>query len=251
MTATYLCPARVACFERDRRHVLLQPTTTVPVRAPVFSQDGDSTSTPEQLSQLPQLPPPPPSRPPATVTTAGSGAGNNAWREYLNHVVSLCNNAVDPPTTDQLRPTPDLVGGMRQRWGEEEEGLVGPRRESDGGACGDVGGGNTAAVAPLNGRPVVPGTPSHYAPVLVLVDMNGTLLYRAKKPLNLTVDGEPAAAAFVHGDPVPLEYYIRPGATEFVAAMARHPRVRLAFYTSMRGVNALPAARFLMPGDDR
>jgi len=30
--------------------------------------------------------------------------------------------------------------------------------------------------------------------------------------------------------------------------MDRHPRVRLAFYTSMRGANALPAARFLMGG---
>ncbi|CAM9832519.1 unnamed protein product, partial [Laminaria digitata] len=52
---------------------------------------------------------------------------------------------------------------------------------------------------------------------------------------------------FVHGNPVPLQYYMRPGARELVAEMVRHPRVRLAFYTSMRGVNALPAANFLMP----
>ena len=89
--------------------------------------------------------------------------------------------------------------------------------------------------------------------MLVLLDMNGTLLYRAKKPLPVPEGGGGGGAAgtvsFVHGNPVPLQYYMRPGAAELVAAMARHPRVRLAFYTSMRGVNALPAANFLMPED--
>ena len=96
--------------------------------------------------------------------------------------------------------------------------------------------------------------------MLVLLDMNGTLLYRAKKPLRTPksggIDGRgggggAGTVAFVHGDPVPLEYYMRPGAAELVAAMVRHPRVRLAFYTSMRAVNALPAASFLMPKDSK
>lgn len=105
--------------------------------------------------------------------------------------------------------------------------------------------------------------------VLVLLDMNGTLLFRAKKTLRVSKNGgaggeggarggegseqeeegqEVITPAFVHGEPVPLQYYMRPGAAELVAAMDRHPRVQLAFYTSMRGANALPAARFLMHG---
>lgn len=89
--------------------------------------------------------------------------------------------------------------------------------------------------------------------------MNGTLLFRAKEALRFSTEGggggskqeeEVVKPAFVHGEPEPLQYYMRPGAAELVAAMDRHPRVQLAFYTSMRGVNALPAARFLMYGDD-
>lgn len=110
---------------------------------------------------------------------------------------------------------------------------------------------SSAVSGATTGRPVAPPSSSE-DPVLVLVDMNGTLLYRAKKPLMLPSvgNGQAGSVAFVHGDPVPLQYYMRPGAADFVAAMVQHPRARLAFYTSMRGVNAIPAARFLLPGDD-
>lgn len=84
-------------------------------------------------------------------------------------------------------------------------------------------------------------------PILVLLDMNGTLLYRAKTPLPLPVGAE----TFLAGDPQPLQYWIRPGASDLVGLLSRHPRARLAFYTSMRMVNALPAARFLLSPDDR
>lgn len=124
--------------------------------------------------------------------------------------------------------------------------------ETHGGALGS--GDDSHAIGDCSGDSKELG-PSAKHPVLVLVDMNGTLLYRAKRPLQVeATDGEKSggvyAPAFVHGDPLPLQYYMRPGARDFVAAMATHPRVRLAFYTSMRGSNALPAARFLMPDTD-
>lgn len=88
--------------------------------------------------------------------------------------------------------------------------------------------------------------------VLILFDMNGTLLYRAKRPLQLPAgQNNPPEPAFTHGDPDPFQYFMRPGARELIKSIARHPRTRMAFYTSMRGVNALPAALFLMPGDCR
>lgn len=88
--------------------------------------------------------------------------------------------------------------------------------------------------------------------VLILFDMNGTLLYRAKRPLQLPAgQNESPEPAFVHGDPDPFQYFMRPGARELVGSIARHPRACVAFYTSMRGVNALPAALFLMPEDCR
>lgn len=88
--------------------------------------------------------------------------------------------------------------------------------------------------------------------VLVLFDMNGTLLYRAKRPLSVPEGWkDPPKPAFVHGDPDPFQYFFRPGARELVGAVSHHPRACVAFYTSMRGVNALPAALFLMPEDCR
>ncbi|CAM9279330.1 unnamed protein product [Choristocarpus tenellus] len=71
--------------------------------------------------------------------------------------------------------------------------------------------------------------------------MNGTLLYRAKG----TLEGPSAPPhSFQHAD---LFYYFRPGAKDLVQAILAHPRARLAFYTSMRGSNALPAAQYLLP----
>lgn len=94
--------------------------------------------------------------------------------------------------------------------------------------------------------------PASGSRVLILLDMNGTLLYRHKRPqpilLGKNTHAEPA---FVHGHPDPFHYFMRPGSREFVEAIARHPRARVAFYTSMRLENALPAARSLMSEDCR
>lgn len=160
----------------------------------------------------------------------------------MDGLVSLCNDSSDRCPAGSLLdlPPPDLI--------------------SRGSPCPNEPG------APTNGHRVA-GAGTSNGPVLVLLDMNGTLLYRAKKPLRIPEGGDggggggggrggdggggggggAGTVAFVHGNPVPLQYYMRPGAGELVAEMVRHPRVRLAFYTSMRGVNALPAASFLMP----
>lgn len=166
----------------------------------------------------------------------------------MDGLVSLCNDAehrcpagslVDPPSPGLLARGPACPS----------KGNGGPSAEARQG--GFERGTASDAGAQTNGHRVAGGGGSN-DPVLVLLDMNGTLLYRAKKPLPVPEGGGGGAAgtaSFVHGDPVPLQYYMRPGAAELVAAMARHPRARLAFYTSMRGVNALPAANFLMPED--
>lgn len=79
--------------------------------------------------------------------------------------------------------------------------------------------------------------------LLVLLDLNGTLLYRATKLL-------PAAApAF---DQLVGErrmfYYMRPHARELVAYLVTHPLAVPAFYTSMRAENALNAVNWLLDG---
>lgn len=195
-------------------------------------------------------------------------------------MAGLCGaEAAGPPTADLLRPPTDLLAHPQQQQRRPGSATDGDGSGSSNGIGSSNGGSNGGSNGTSNSTsgPDVPANgggppaglnlpspagidlPSKGNQVLVLLDMNGTLLYRAKKPLRAAAsgDGSEAAAAvataaavsFVHGDPVPLQYYMRPGAAQLVAAMHRHSRVRLAFYTSMRGVNALPAARFLMPGD--
>lgn len=170
-------------------------------------------------------------------------AASQPWRDYLDQILGLCRNAAETPEPKVFQPPPKLLATTPTISDKEAGGI--------GGECVDLGIGNPDD----NGGDVL-RVPAHHPPdahpVLVLLDMNGTLLYRAKKPLPIIVpddDGRDTAPAFIHGDPLPLHYYMRPGAKEFVAAMVRHPRVCLAFYTSMRGVNAIPAAQFLMPDD--
>eukprot|EP00752_Nemacystus_decipiens_P005334 g4838.t1 len=192
---------------------------------------------------------------------------NTPWRRYLDRLAGLCGAEADsPPTADLLRPPTDLLAHPQQH-PQKQEGE--PGSTTTDGVSADVGSGSGSGPSkPADGGSAAAGAgaaagvdaPSNTNLVLVLLDMNGTLLYRAKKPLRAASGGGPEAAAaaaatveagvaFVHGHPDPFQYYMRPGAAELVAAMHRHPRVRLAFYTSMRGVNALPAARFLMPDD--
>ena len=68
--------------------------------------------------------------------------------------------------------------------------------------------------------------------LLVLIDMNGTLLLREKK----LVPGK--VPDFVHAK---KNYYIRNGAKDFVKNIMSIPQIRFAFYTSMLGTNAKPA----------
>ncbi|CAM9392793.1 unnamed protein product [Discosporangium mesarthrocarpum] len=78
-------------------------------------------------------------------------------------------------------------------------------------------------------------------PILLLLDMNGTLLYRSK---SLIEGPSVPPPSLLHGD---LFYYFRPWASELVRFALGHPRVRVAFYTSMRGSNAMPAVQYLTP----
>ena len=85
-------------------------------------------------------------------------------------------------------------------------------------------------------------------PVLVLADMNGTLVHRSKTRLNCRT--EPACEANK------TFYYARPGAKDliqFLLHAARtteegRRRVVFAFYTSMREANARPIADYLTGG---
>lgn len=166
----------------------------------------------------------------------------------MKRVVSLCNSADEPPTAHLLRPPSELLAHADHSASERGADRTGNPVETNGG-----GGGTTSRVGgdgPSAGSsPVVPGAIASSAPVLVLLDMNGTLLYRAKRPLLVAAGDGAGTPAFVVGEPHPMHYYMRPGAKELISAMVRHPRVRLAFYTSMRLANALPAARFLVCGD--
>ena len=68
--------------------------------------------------------------------------------------------------------------------------------------------------------------------LLVLIDMNGTLLLREKKCL------PGRAPDFIHAKKY---YYMRPGAKDFVKEIIAMPGIRFAFYTSMLETNAKPA----------
>ena len=73
--------------------------------------------------------------------------------------------------------------------------------------------------------------------LLVLLDMNGTLLLRSKKGVGGLVPDFSYAKN---------KYYIRSGAVAFVKWLAAVPEVRLAFYTSMLTRNAVPAVERLL-----
>eukprot|EP00729_Bicosta_minor_P018779 gene18779-11104_t len=88
------------------------------------------------------------------------------------------------------------------------------------------GGGSGGDDPVMQQPPKKPSQPGQRAPpprLLILLDMNGTVLLRNK-----------------------TRYYIRSGAVEFVTWLAAVPEVRLAFYTSMRYTNAIPAIERLL-----
>jgi hypothetical protein len=76
--------------------------------------------------------------------------------------------------------------------------------------------------------------------LLVLLDMNGTLLFRARREL------ECRRADIKHDV---FHYFFRPYAQELVLWLLQHPRARVAFYTSMRMSNALPAVAHLLKAE--
>ena len=80
--------------------------------------------------------------------------------------------------------------------------------------------------------------------LLVLLDMNGTLLHRTKsRPQHIRL--APDLALPRTADSPARCYYMRPQAQWFVQALMAMPRVRLAFCTSMFGRNAHPAVEYL------
>ena len=92
-----------------------------------------------------------------------------------------------------------------------------------------------------------PPPPSEGNPLLVLVDMNGTLVHRAKDAI--------AGAGKAHVVANGTHYYAREHARDLVdflldarTATPERRRAVLAFYTSMREVNAQPIAKYLCGG---
>jgi hypothetical protein len=69
-------------------------------------------------------------------------------------------------------------------------------------------------------------------PLLVLVDLGGTLFYRTtQKEISLPCSFRVKT----------YSYYLRPGHQDFLLRLYRHPRVRLVFYSSIMLKNITPA----------
>lgn len=82
--------------------------------------------------------------------------------------------------------------------------------------------------------------------ILVLLDMNGTCLFRSR---TLLASRQPPA--FKHNvgrdsTTYLLHYYMRPNAGDLLTFLLTHPKVVFAFYTSMKYESALPAVNFLL-----
>jgi hypothetical protein len=71
--------------------------------------------------------------------------------------------------------------------------------------------------------------------ILVLLDIGGSILYRHKETKKVSgIEREPDFMVRKH------YHYFRPHFQEFIGTLLEHPRVRLAFYTSITKKNALP-----------
>jgi hypothetical protein len=80
---------------------------------------------------------------------------------------------------------------------------------------------------------------------LVLLDMNGTLLYREKHQLRPNSGRRPDIAPTECNPGVKHYYYIRPGAQDLVKMLIGCPNATVGFYTSMQGTNASPGVEFI------
>ena len=68
-------------------------------------------------------------------------------------------------------------------------------------------------------------------PLLVLVDLNGTLLHRVEKR------GAGLNFSFKEGKHA---YWLRPGHDDFILALTCHPRIKFGLYSSIMRKNVLP-----------
>jgi hypothetical protein len=82
-------------------------------------------------------------------------------------------------------------------------------------------------------------------PLLVLLDMNGTLLYRAKHNLHARIPDQAPTPPRIDDAKVQYWYYVRPGTQKMVRSLAKLRGVTVAFYTSMQGRNAEPAVKYI------
>lgn len=68
-------------------------------------------------------------------------------------------------------------------------------------------------------------------PILILVDLGGTLLYRCeKKGAGLSFSFKTKSHA----------YFMRPGHDQFILNLSQHPRVKFGLYSSIMRKNVLP-----------
>ncbi|CAN0289253.1 unnamed protein product, partial [Ectocarpus sp. 8 AP-2014] len=145
-----------------------------------------------------------PAPPPDTGdTAAGGGTGVNPscnptsspWKEYANRIAGLCDDAssaAGPPVADLIRPPTNLLAHPQRHRGpgsitNTAEPLA---ADSPAAGCGGVtshSSDSNGAVPPSDGNDT--DVPLKTKQVLILLDMNGTLLHRAKKPLRVSNDG--------------------------------------------------------------
>lgn len=70
--------------------------------------------------------------------------------------------------------------------------------------------------------------------ILILLDIGGSILYRHPDDEPIDVSRKPDFKLRRH------LHFFRPFYEDFIAALLQHPRVKLAFYTSITHKNALP-----------
>ena len=175
----------------------------------------------------PKAPPPPPP-PPVVVSSAATGGADSFW---------LCA----PPTTTTL------LG----RLSEVSNKSTVPKAAAEAPKAAPVAKEKAPKKAKAPAKAKVertPDVPLVGNPLLVLCDMNGTLIHRSKTPL--PVSAKPAVVA--NG----MYYYARDHAEDLVqflldARKSEDPerrRVVFAFYTSMQESNAMPIVKYLARG---
>lgn len=77
--------------------------------------------------------------------------------------------------------------------------------------------------------------------VLVLVDLGGTIFFRSSDK-----DVKGAKFDFKHQRNM---YFYRPGHSVFLKSIFDHPRIKLAYYSSIMKKNIVPALSDLLSGD--